>query len=103
MEKNYNVKEYFENMYEDSLAEFHELIRWGEEDYKEYAELLEDLKSSETDSETTKDKGDRLENIVAFIFKKSFFFEVYRNVKTATNEIDEVITLSKKREICSGK
>ena len=91
---NYNIKEYLQEIIQDSLDIFHILTSWSDKDKQEYSILLDELKKPfDKNIETTKSKGDRLENLVSFIIKKSYFFDIYRNVHTGTNEIDEVITL----------
>ena len=93
--ENFAIKQYLQEIIQDSMSIFHELTAWTDADKKEYALLLKELKKPfNRQTETTKVKGDRLENLVAFIIKKSYFFEIYRNVYTGTNEIDEVIVLS---------
>ena len=96
---NYGIKQYLQEIVQNSVDVFHELSNWSDEDRREYALLLEELKRPfDKKNESTKSKGDRLENLVSFIIKKSYFFDLYRNVHTGTNEIDEIITLS-----CAGK
>ena len=93
--ENYDIKRYLKEIIQDSIKVFHELTSWTDKDKKEYSLLLKELKEPfDKQISTPKEKGDRLENLVAFIIKKSYFFEIYRNVHTGTNEIDEVITLS---------
>lgn len=93
--ENYDIKKYLKEIIQDSIRVFHELTSWTDKDKKEYSLLLKELKEPfDKQISTTKEKGDRLEDLVAFIIKKSYFFEIYRNVHTGTNEIDEVITLS---------
>lgn len=92
---NYNIKQYLQEIIQNSLDIFHELTSWSDKDKQEYSLLLDELKKPfDKNFETTKSKGDRLENLVSFIIKKSYFFDIYRNVHTGTNEIDEIITLS---------
>lgn len=95
--ENYNVKQYLHEIVQNSLDIFHELTTWSDEDRHDFSVLLENLKKPfDKNIITTKDKGDRLEDLVSFLIRKSYFFEVYRNVHTGTNEIDEVIILSEK-------
>lgn len=95
--ENYNIKQYLQEIIQKPLDIFHELTSWSEEDKQDFFVLLENLKKPfDKTTETTKDKGDRLENLVSFLIQKSYFFEIYRNVHTGTNEIDEVIILSEK-------
>ncbi len=94
-DENYSIKQYLQEIIQDSVDIFHELTSWTDTDKKEYSLLLKELKRPfDNGGESAKEKGERLENLVAFIIKKSYFFEIYRNVHTGTNEIDEVITLS---------
>lgn len=92
---------------------FDELTRWDKEDYDKFKDLLHNLKvsrgeeSSQSKSvvtlSTTKDIGDALEELVNFIIKKTFFFNVAANVRTGTNEVDQVIKLSKQGKIALEK
>lgn len=93
--ENYSIKQYLQEIVQNTVDIFHELTAWSDGDRQEYSALLAELKKPfDKKVETTKSKGDRLENLVSFIIKKSYFFDIYRNVHTGTNEIDEVITLS---------
>lgn len=93
--ENYNIKQYLQEIVKEPLKIFRELTSWSETDKQEFSVLLDNLKRPfDKDSETTKEKGDRLEKLVSFLIRKSYFFEVYQNVHTGTNEIDEVIILS---------
>lgn len=95
--ENYDIKQYLQEIIEKPLEIFHELTTWSEQDKQEFSILLENLKQPfDKTVETTKNKGDKLEDLVSFIIRKSYFFEIYQNVHTGTNEIDEVITLSKR-------
>lgn len=93
--ENYNIKQYLQEIVKEPLKIFRELTSWSETDKQEFSVLLDNLKRPfDKDSETTKEKGDRLEKLVSFLIRKSYFFEVYQNVHTGTKEIDEVIILS---------
>lgn len=95
--ENYTLKQYMEKIIEKPLEIFKILTSWSDKDKQEFSYLLSELQRPfDKKSESTKSKGDRLENLVAFIIKKSFFFEIYRNVRTPTNEIDQVIVFSDK-------
>ena len=92
LQENYTLKQYLQEIIANDVEIFNTLIKWGEGDIQEFKQLLEILESPYDKSvETTKQKGDRLENLVEFIIRKSYFFEVYKNVHTETNEIDEII------------
>lgn len=95
VQENLNLRDYFDQIVQDDLAIFDTFVRWTDHDREEFKVLLDHLKQPyNKEVETTKSKGDRLERLVEFIIKKSYFFEVYKNVHTETNEIDEVIVLS---------
>ena len=93
--ENYTLKEYYKNIVSDALDKYKAFIEWDDSDKIEFKQLLDDMnKPFDASAETTKEKGDRLEKLVDFIISKTYFFEVFRNVHTETNEIDEVIRLS---------
>lgn len=95
--ENYSIKEYLQEIIQRPLDIFYELTAWSEEDKQDFSVLLANLKRPfDKSTETTKEKGDRLENLVSFLIQKSYFFEIYRNIHTGTNEIDEVIILSER-------
>lgn len=91
----FDLRSYLDQIVQNPLDKFEKFIQWGEADKKEFRALLDELKKPfDKNKETTKGKGDRLENLVEFIIRKTYFFEIYKNVHTETNEIDEVIVLS---------
>ncbi len=93
--ENFNITQYMQEIIKTSLDRFQALTAWSDKDREVFSQLLDNLKHPFNRAmDTTKDKGDRLEELVSFIIRKSYFFEVYRNIRTGTNEIDEVIILS---------
>lgn len=90
-----DLRSYLDQIVKDPLDKFNVFTTWTENDKKEFKVLLDNLKKPyDSASETKKEKGDRLERLVEFIIRKTYFFEIYKNVHTETNEIDEVIVLS---------
>ena len=90
-----DLRSYLDQIVKDPLDKFNVFTTWTENDKKEFKVLLDNLKKPyDSVSETKKEKGDRLERLVEFIIRKTYFFEIYKNVHTETNEIDEVIILS---------
>lgn len=74
-EINYSLKKYMEEIVQNDLDKFDTFTRWGDSEKEEFKVLLENLKKPYDRSiETTKSKGDRLENLVEFIIKKKLFF-----------------------------
>ncbi|EHK2441453.1 hypothetical protein KCL46_001485 [Clostridium perfringens] len=90
-----STQDYLKLIVNNSMDTFKELTHWKEDDFEKYKLLLENLKelNGAKDVKTT-DKGAALEELVKFIIKKTFFYKVHGNVKTGTNEIDQVVCLS---------
>jgi hypothetical protein len=79
------------------LDVFRKYTLWSSEHYSQYEELLKRLKSVKRKTNaSTSEIGDALENLVTFIFEKSYFYKVYPNKRTGTNEIDQFVVLSEK-------
>lgn len=73
---------------------YNEICKLDEEQRQQYASLLERFQQANNCNATTKEKGDALEELVAFLLNASGgIFRVSKNVRTATNEIDEIIEL----------
>lgn len=92
----YSSAEYFKEIVKDAEDQYHQLIAWSPKQKAEFSALLTDLDAK---GSTTRETGDKLERIVDFIIKNSFFFEIHTNIHTKTNEIDEVIVLSDQGQI----
>lgn len=90
-----STADYLKLVVRNSIKTFQELTAWKDKDYLEYRSLLDILRAVNGDN-TIKptDKGEALEALVRFIIKKTYFFKVYGNVTTGTNEIDQVVTFS---------
>ena len=90
-----DLRSYLDQIVREPIDKYKGFITWTDKDKAEFRILLDELKKPfDRDKETTKEKGDRLESLVEFIIQKTYFFEIYKNVHTETNEIDEVIILS---------
>lgn len=94
--KGISSADYLKYIINNPIKTFNELTEWKPSDFDEYKVLLEKLKelNGAKDVKTT-DKGVALEELVKFIIKKTFFYKVHGNVKTGTNEIDQVVALTK--------
>lgn len=82
----------------NGVERFKTLTEWSCKDYEDYGLLLEKAQkvSGKKDSEEkTKEVGDLLEDLVTFIIERTYFFDVIRNIRTRTNEIDLYISRSK--------
>lgn len=90
-----STSDFLKLIIKDSIKTFNELTAWKENDYLEFKKLLKELKDANgTNNIKSTEKGDKLEILVRFIIRKTYFFKVYGNVTTGTNEIDQVVTLS---------
>lgn len=91
-----STADFFKHIMKTPIKTFDELTRWNDKDFEDYKVLLKNLKDlNGAEGVKTTDKGLALEELVKFIIKKTFFYRVHGNVKTGTNEIDQVVCLSK--------
>ena len=67
------------------------ICEYSDLEKQEYNRLLDDFKKKNSSKCSTKDKGDSLENIASFVLKSGNIFEVYKNVRTSTNELDQLV------------
>lgn len=91
-------KEYFLNLFEEVESGYQELTRFNEVEKLEYKILIDRLKevNSNRDEFISTEIGDALENVVNFIFEKSSVFTVVQNIRTSSNEIDQLVILNEK-------
>lgn len=70
----YDLRSYFDQIVQNPLDKFKAFTTWTQNDKEEFKRLLDKLKEPyDKTKETTKDKGDRLENLVEFIIRKTYF------------------------------
>lgn len=91
-----SLKEYIDQFAENAINRFDSILKFTPEELEEYNIILNRFMEINSSSSSTKMKGDILEEIVSFILNKSIVFEVYENVKTGSNEIDQLTRLNKK-------
>lgn len=96
MLKGISQGEYLRMIASEGVESYKKIIEWTEEDYKELNLLLEQLDriNKNKDSKPT-EKGEMLEKIARFVIDQTFFFKVHNNIKTTTNEIDQVVQFTK--------
>ena len=71
---NFNLREYLDQIVQNDLDKFEGFIKWTENDKNQFKMLLENLKQPyDKTVETTKSKGDRLEELVEFIINDQSF------------------------------
>lgn len=70
---------------------FEKICEYSDLEKQEYNRLLDDFKNKNSSNYSIKEKGDSLENIASFVLKSGNIFEVYKNVRTSTNELDQLV------------
>lgn len=70
---------------------FEKICEYSDSEKQEYNRLLDDFKKKNSSKCSTKEKGDSLENIASFVLKSGNIFEVYKNIRTSTNELDQLV------------
>lgn len=76
------------------------ICKVSSEQKNEYSRLLKNFKDAHNNGKSTAEKGKSLENLVAYLLSISGdIFEVFQNVKTNTNEIDQIVRLAPKGKI----
>ena len=73
-----NLKEYLNDIVENTLEKYEGFIKWTEKDKNEFKNLLDEVKRPfNPETETTKDKGDKLEKISGIYNQEDIFFLNY--------------------------
>ena len=65
-----------------------------EDEKKEYDELLDDFIKINSSNCSTQKKGESLEKLVLCLVKNTHMYNLYNNLKTSTNEIDDFFELN---------
>lgn len=87
--------EFYKSAIIDKVNIYRNLVSWSSLDYKHLEHLLNVLNTvNENENSKSTEKGKALEDVVTYVIDKSFFFRVYKNIKTSTNEIDQVVSIS---------
>ncbi|TEX16545.1 acetylglutamate semialdehyde dehydrogenase [Bacillus cereus] len=93
--KGLNLKEYLLADMEAELNRFKAVTSFSNEELKDYSVILKKFKFIHESKEvTTNEKGKILEEIVNYIVSKSIVFDLHRNLRTSTNEIDLLVNLN---------
>ena len=93
------------NMF-DSIAEelkFEKICELSSKEKKNYNYLLNELIRTNSSSCTTKEKEDALDKIATFVLNSGNIFEVYNNIRTSTNELDQLIRTNIKGKLLSSR
>lgn len=88
-----NIKpKLLKNLLKNDLATLHAYFEFSQQKINHFINLIDIINSDS--SKTTKSKGDLLEELVCELFNSNEIFEIKRNIRTSTNEIDLVISLT---------
>lgn len=73
---------------------YKKICEFSEEEREEYNKLLENFKNTNSSSSTTNEKGKALEELATYTIKTSHIFEIYNNIRTSTNELDQLVRIN---------
>jgi hypothetical protein len=97
MKQAFTLKEYLLAKMDEEEEVFRIITSLDENEKIEYERLLQELENTHTsEGVSTKEKGESLEKIVRFLLEKSAVFNVHKNIRTSSNEIDQLIILNAK-------
>jgi hypothetical protein len=98
MNKGLSTKQFILEILESKERTYEALISLDEQELNHYTSLLtnlEDMHHSGSAASTT-EKGKALEQLVTYLIQKSIIFDVYQNLRTSSNEIDQLFILNAK-------
>ena len=99
----YHIKQLLDYFHDQEEA-YRMLLNYTEEQQKQYNLLFDKFETSNSDVNTsTNVKGKALEDLVEFIFKTSPFFNVEKNLRTSTNELDLLVDLTPMGRVFSSE
>lgn len=81
---------------------YSKLCEFNEQEQKEYNRLLEIFKNTNSSDSTTAEKGKALEELASYTIKTAHIFEIYRNIRTNTNELDQLVKIKDNNKILIG-
>jgi hypothetical protein len=109
----FSLKKYLHEILDTEEKRNREITRLDEEEMVEYKRLLKHLEQIHDKTKTDSDKkkktkatdkqddeyntyeiGKALENLVSYLLEKSGIFEIYENIRSSTNEIDQLLMLN---------
>lgn len=72
------------------------IFDFNDKQMKEYKKLLEVFINTNSGNCSTSEKGRALETLVKYLLDQTGIFEVYGNIRTKTNELDQLIRCNEK-------
>jgi hypothetical protein len=82
----------------DEEYSYKKICEYTTEQKIKYSELLSELKKTNSSKCSTQEKGKALEDIATFVLYTGGMFDVYQNIRTSTNELDQLVKAN-----CKGK
>lgn len=91
-----NLKTYLSLLMDNDIKEVGGILKFTPDELVVYSKLLDNFKNVNGSNCSTEEKGRSLEELTLYVIEKSVIFEVYKNVKTSSNEIDLLVRLNTK-------
>lgn len=73
---------------------YQKICEFNDEERVEYNRLLECFKNTNSSNSSTSEKGKSLEELATYTIKTSHIFEIYKNIRTASNELDQLVKIN---------
>lgn len=73
---------------------YQKICEFNDEERLEYNRLLKHFKNTNSSNSTTNEKGKSLEELATYTIKTSHIFEIYKNIRTTTNELDQLVKIN---------
>ena len=70
---------------------YEKICEFSIEEKEEYNRLLNRLIETNSSNFSTKEKGDALEDIARFVLNSGRIFDIYKDLRTTTNELDQLV------------
>lgn len=81
---------------------YKKICEFNDEEIKEYNKLLKEFKNTNSSNSTTNEKGRALENLATYTIKTTHVFDVYKNIRTTTNELDQLVKITDNNRLLIG-
>lgn len=81
---------------------YKKICAFSADEEQKYNELLERFKYTNSSKCSNQEKGTALEELATFTIKSSHIFEIYRNIRTSTNELDQLVKISDSQRLLKG-
>ena len=72
---------------------YEKICEFNDEERQEYNRLLDIFKKTNASNSTNKEKCEALENLATYTISTTHVFEVYKNIRTSTNELDQLVRI----------